>query len=94
MRTKKLSEKDKLRLNRERARGIFETAKSGEQFGSHPGFVDTAIRFTIYNPITQREEPLPDKMIELLISDISEVDDAILIIRKALRLWAEGKMVP
>lgn len=94
MRQKKLTEKEKRRLNSERARGIFETAKKAEQFGSHPGFVDTAIRFTVYNPTTKREEPLPDKIIELLVSDISEIDGAMAIIRKALRLWAEGKMVP
>lgn len=93
-RKKKLSEKEIRDINKNRARGIFETAKGAEQFGPHPGYVDTQIRFTIYSPTTQRVENLPDKKIDLLVSDISEVDDAMKIIRKALMLWAEGKMTP
>jgi len=77
-------------LNQTRSRGIFEQALKGETFGPHPGYVDLKIRISIYNSISQQEERLPDKGIEMLVSSIDEVDTMLEIITKALRDWVSG----
>lgn len=101
---KKLSKKDtsqdsagdrtKAQLDKIRSKGIFETAKKGELFGSHPGYVDLRIRLSVYNSVTQQEEKLPGKELGLLVSSIDEVDDMVKVITESLTAWAAGLYVP
>lgn len=77
-------------LGRTRAKGIFEEALSGERFGPHPGQVDLAIQLSVYNAVTQRREDLPGKKLELLVSNIDEVDDIVLLTRQVLSAWIAG----
>lgn len=84
----------KAQLDQIRAKGIFETAKKSETFGSHPGYVDLKIRLSIYNPMTQQEERLPGKEIGLYVSTIEEVDDMVKVITEVLTEWTAGLYMP
>jgi hypothetical protein len=80
----------KSHLDNIRSKGIFSTALKAEQFGPHPGYVDTRIRISIYNPVSRQEERLPDKGIELLVSSIEEIDQMLFVMTKALEDWSLG----
>lgn len=80
----------KSHLDNIRSKGIFSTALKAEQFGPHPGYVDTRIRISIYNPVSRQEERLPDKGIELLVSSIEEVDQMLLVMTRSLEDWSKG----
>lgn len=66
----------------------------GEKFGPHPGQVDLVISLSVYNSITQAREDLPGKRIELLISNIDEVDDLLKVTRRSIEDWIAGLIVP
>jgi hypothetical protein len=77
-------------MDRARSREIFDEALRGETFGEDPGYVNITLRFTCYNAIAQREQPLPGKTIKLLFSSIEEVDEALRVINRALTDWIAG----
>lgn len=86
--------KMKAQVDRVRSKGIFDTAKKGDQFGPHPGYVDLRIRLSVYNSVTQQEEKLPGKEISLLVSSIEEVDDMVKVITESLTAWVNGLYIP
>lgn len=73
-----------------RSEGIFQQAIKGEAFGPHPGLADVRIKLYVYNPIAKQEVKLPNKQIDLLISSIGEVDQIMMVIRKAISDWIMG----
>lgn len=52
--------------------------------------VDLKIQISVYVPALQREEKLPGKKIDILISSIKEVDEVIERMRKAIGDWMAG----
>jgi hypothetical protein len=72
------------------SRGIFEEAKRAERFGPHPGFVSIKLRLSLYNPMNQKEERLPGKGLDLLVSSAEEVDDMLRVIERSLKDWISG----
>lgn len=73
-----------------RAEGIFKKALDGNRWGKNPGMVDLKIQVSVYVPALQREEKLPGKKIDLLISSIEEVDELLERMRKAIADWMAG----
>ena len=89
-----ITERERRVLERTISRGIFEEAKRAEKFGPHPGFVSVKLKLTLYNAMNQREERLPGKGLDLLVSSIEEVDDLMRLIEGTIRRWIRGEIVP
>lgn len=89
-----ITEREKKALERTISRGIFEEAMRAERFGSHPGFVSIKLRIALYNAMNQREERLPGKGLDLLVSSIEEVDDLMRLIEGTIRRWIRGEIIP
>jgi hypothetical protein len=75
---------------RTRSQAIFDQALRGETFGPHPGYVGLWIRPIVYNALNQRMQLLPGKDIELLVGSVEEVDEAVMVINRALTDWING----
>ena len=80
----------KTRADQMRAAGIFKKAVEGSRWTKNPGLADLKIQISVYVPALQREEKLPGKKIEFLVSSIQEVDEALEVTRKALADWMAG----
>lgn len=96
LKAQKSLEAKKLQLKEHKrtiSKGIFNEAIRGESFGAHPGYADLRIEFSVYNPITQTREKLPGKSLELLVSNINEVDDMIKVMEISLRDWVNGLLL-
>lgn len=85
---------EKQRIESMISRGIFSEALRAERFGPHPGFVSVKLRLSLYNAMNKKEERLPGKVLELLVSSIEEVDDLVRLMEKIIKMWIRGEIVP
>lgn len=59
-------------------------------FGEHPGYVDVRIRISVYNPITKREERLPDVGFDIEVSTFKEVEMMVHLMADRIKRWIAG----
>jgi hypothetical protein len=86
------TEKEKRSIERTISRGIFADALRAERFSSHPGYVNIKIKLSLYNAMNQKEERLPGKGLDLLVSSIEEVDDLLRLMEKTIARWIRGEI--
>lgn len=88
------TKREKQRIENMISKGIFAEALRAERFGPHPGFVSIKLRLSLYNPMNQREERLPGKGLDLLVSSVEEVDQLMTVIERSITRWIRGEIIP
>ena len=85
------AEDKRSRIQAASRKGVFAEALKGEMFGDHPGQVDLELTFSVYQATRRQEAKLLGLDLELLVSNIEEVDELRDVIEEAIRLWLNGK---